>query len=152
MWNLIEEIRNFWKYLKKLYMFLFGEELFAFGTLFGFVLTVSGITGCKLSLFELSGCWERVFGTLIGFALILGFGGSLIVCRSKKLNSRSRYRLSITVRISSMPVGPLIACMNYHDLVKSGDIWLCIVLCCATVVPFGVSLAVLIFEKRSVHP
>ena len=152
MRNLIEEIRDFWKYLKKLYIFLFGEKLFVFGVLFGLVLTVSGITGYKLSLFELSGCWERVFGTLIGFALILGFGGSLIVCRGKKLNGQSRYRLRVTVRISAMLVGPLIACLNCHDLVKSGGIWLCILLCCATAIPFGVSLAVLIFEKRGVHP
>lgn len=152
MRDLIEEIRDIWKYLRKLYMFLFGEKLFAFGILFGLVLTVSGITGYKLSLFELSDCWERVFGTLIGFALILGFGGSLVICRSKKLNDQVRYRLRLTVRIDSMLVGPLIACLNSHDLVKSGGIWLCILLYCATVIPFGVSLAVLIFEKRGVHP
>lgn len=152
MRNLIEEIRDIWKYLRKLYMFLFGEKLFAFGILFGLVLTVSGITGCKLSLFELSGCWERVFGTLIGFTLILGFGGSLVICRSTKLNGQVRFRLRLTVRIDSMLVGPLIVCLNCHDLVKSGGVWLCILLCCATVIPFGVSLAVLIFEKRGVHP
>lgn len=132
---------------KKLYMKFVGNKVLALGALYGFYLLVCGILGENYGGFEISGIWEQIFSILTGTAVILSFGGTLVVLYYKKLKNSVRYWFRITVRISSMLLGPLITGAKYSYFMENGGVWPCAMLCCITIIPFGISLIVLIVER-----
>lgn len=138
--------------LGDLYMNFAGSSVLLAGAVCGLVLVIEGIfdVGHGGSL-ALSGAWERIFGAFTGIAMILGFGGARLLYDRKNLTGRCRFWLKLAVFAAFMLLGPLVVVMKYSYFMTDWGFWAVVMISLCTLIPFGIALIRMIFEKRNSH-
>lgn len=134
--------------MQKFYMSQYGNKLFGCAALFGLCLVIEGIFDVGYGEYALRGSWERIFGAFTGTAMVVGFGGALVLFHNKKMRPDARFLLELAVLMSFLSLGPLVMMLKFSYFMAAGGALVCGLICCATVIPFGLSLVYLLVKRR----